>query len=176
MNQLPEYVTPEYLQSLCLIKGKGDGTSGQRCAIQEVRAWLDLDASMDEVPDCVCPVIGKLVIGLNDIGPEMRTMLIPFLPRLGGSKGELAIMIRRAFAVADWAVRVVAAGAMATAGLNDHAKILKDLPPIVDQETSYAASYAASDASDAASDAASYAASYASYAASDILNQLLAIQ
>jgi len=169
MNQLPEYVTPQYLENLCLQEGKGDGTEGHRCAIQEVRAWLTLDAASDAVPECVCPVIGRLIIGLNDISAAHRKALVPLLPRLVGSKAELAVTIRRAFAVADWAVRVVAADALRSAKLEAEAEKLAALAPIVDETTSYAASYAASDASDAsrAASYASYAASYASRAASD---------
>jgi len=171
MNQLPEYVTPQYLENLCLQEGKGDGTEGHRCAIQEVRAWLTLDAASDAVPECVCPVIGRLIIGLNDISAAHRKALVPLLPRLVGSKAELAVTIRRAFAVADWAVRVVAADALRSAKLEAEAEKLAALAPIVDETTSYAASRAASDASYAASYAsdasdASRAASYASRAAS----------
>jgi hypothetical protein len=162
MEQLPDYVTEEYLNTLCLIVGKGSGKQGERCAIQEVRAWLDIDASSDAVPDCVCPVIGKLVIGLNDVSDDYRRQIVPILPRILNTRAELAVTVKRAFAVADWAVRVVAVVALRSADLNEQADSLVKLDPIADEKAASYAARAASYASDAAR-----AASYASYAASD---------
>ncbi len=169
MTALPDYVTPEYLEHLNLRKGCGTGAEGDRCAIQEMRAWQGLDASKDACPPDMCPVVHKLIISLQDCRPEWRKAIALVLPKFADSKRELAVTVKRAFACADFAVRVCAVNALISAGLNEEAEKLKVLSPIVDQATSRAASGAASYASDAsraasraASGAASYAASYAS--------------
>ncbi len=166
MTALPDYVTPEYLEHLNLRKGCGSGKEGDRCAIQEYRAWVGLDASKDECPPDMCPVVHKLIISLQDYRPEWRKAIALVLPKFADSKRELAVTVKRAFACADFAVRVCAVNALISAGLNEEAEKMKALAPIVDQATSDAASYASRAASYAASYAASDA-SYASRAASD---------
>jgi hypothetical protein len=105
MNSIPAYVTSDYLASLSLRGEPGTGAPGDRCAIQEVRAWLDLDASTDEIPGCVSPLVGTLVIRTQDASKAWRDELRDVLPLLVGSRGSDALEWRRVYRVLDWSVR-----------------------------------------------------------------------
>ncbi len=107
--RIPDYVTPEYLNELRdrLKQGAGSGALGDRCSIQEVRAWLDLDPSTDGCPDCVCPVLHKLVIITQDRRLAWRREIALLLPQLVGSRGSADLTQRRAYRCADWAIRTV---------------------------------------------------------------------
>src|SRR3990167_5624276 len=116
---IPTYVTPDYLASLALCHGRGDGTPGHRCVVQEIRAWLDLDPAKDDIPPCVSPIIGRFLIHVNDrypkdeAGAQMRSeTLVQYLARVIGTRGTDAIERKRAWALADFAVRTLAAEAM----------------------------------------------------------------
>lgn len=102
---LPAYVTSEYLSSLVLIQGIGSGQYGGRCAIQEIRAWLDLTSGSDDVPDCVSGIIAEHVIAANDARASWRTRLVPLLPRIIGSVGSDILERRRRYFAIDWVVR-----------------------------------------------------------------------
>lgn len=68
------------------LKG-GAHTSPQTgvCAMEAV-AWLAGEEHGDK-PDCACPLIGDMVRTINDvISDKQRQRLIPFLPRIIGSK------------------------------------------------------------------------------------------
>jgi len=151
---IPDYVTPEYLSSLVLLEGPGSGTPGQRCAMQEIRAWLGLDASSDAIPPCVCPVLGRLIVHLQDAREDWRAALVPLLPRLVGSAGDEEVTRRRAYRCADWVCRVAAPAALEAAGLTDSAARLRRLAPVTDR----ASARAAEEASGAAAAEAVYAA------------------
>src|SRR6185369_6072983 len=64
--KLPERFTDEYFAHLSLRGGKGDGQEGDRCSIQERRAWEELNAKLDEIPEGDCPVVGKFMIRFQD--------------------------------------------------------------------------------------------------------------
>jgi hypothetical protein len=154
----------EYLSKLHLRAGKGSGAEGDRCAIQEVRAWEGLDPSSDDIPKTDCLVIGRLIIGLQDARKSWREAIVPLLPRLVGSRGSLALTRRRSFAAADWAVRNRAPLALDAIGIKDQADILRGLPIINDSDSADAAAYAAARAAADAARAAAAAAAYAAYA------------
>jgi len=164
---LPSYVTPEYLASLHLRNGVGTGNPGDRCAMQEVRAWLDLDPSKDEIPECVARSLGCFVIRLNDAHPIARELLTPHLPKLLGTRGRVDER-KIAFRMADMAVRVWAADELAARGRNVDADKLRACAPVVNAETARAASKVASAADASAAAAAAYAsAAYAADADAD---------
>jgi hypothetical protein len=165
---------PADLSTINLRAGCGSGEEGDRCAIQEYRAWCGLDASSDKRPEGVCPVLHRLVIGFNDKSEVWRKALVAWLPKLTGSEGNAATRHARAFKAADWAVRVFAPIALDAGGRKADAEKLRNLAPIVDKETAETARAAAeaacaADAADAAdayaADAADAAAAYAAYAA-----------
>jgi hypothetical protein len=163
----------EYLSKLHLREGKGSGAEGDRCAIQEVRAWEGLDPTSDDIPETDCPVIGRLIIGLQDARESWREAIVPLLPRLVGSRGSIDLTRRRAFAAADWAVRNRAPLALDAAGFKDRARALRGLPMVKDESSARAAAaraaaaYAAYAARAAAAAAAAYAAADAADAAND---------
>ena len=111
---LPAYLTPAYLAALVLVEGGGSGAPGDRCAIQEVRAWLGLDPSSDTVPDNVCPVIGAAVYRADHSTRCDRRALAQVLPRLLGSRGSAALTQRRHWAVAHAVIRVSICSRLAT--------------------------------------------------------------
>jgi len=148
---IPFYVTAEYLQSLTLISGVGNGTAGQRCAMQEVRAWLDLDAASDDVPACVCPVIGRMVIGLNDAAPATRASLRSRLPAIIGTRGSDALSRARAYLALDWLIRVYTPAWLdRVPSLVPHAAAIRALGEIVDRESAVTAGPVMRAAGDAA--------------------------
>jgi hypothetical protein len=123
-------------------------------------------------PDCVDPVIRQLCITINDHLPsdaERDRVIGPHLYAPVGTAQGRDLMQRRAFRVADEAVRVWAPMALDKAGRSKDAARLRSLPPIVDRDSAMvaksaanayaaaaAATYAAADA--AANAAATYAA------------------
>jgi hypothetical protein len=173
-------ITPERLEALkniVLERGKHEDQP-PFCAM-EAAAWLAGEPKTDH-PECVCPVIASFCRSWNDSTDAAgREVLKDLLPEIIGSSSTPDVETKRAFVVADWAVRTVAAQALRDAGLSAEANKLASLPEITDQATaSEAASYAVRAASEAAraasyaaravhaaSDAASYAARAASEAA-----------
>jgi hypothetical protein len=118
-------------------------------------------------PDCVDPVIRHLCIAINDHLPsdaERDRVIGPHLYAPVGTAQGRDLMQRRAFRVADEAVRVWAPMALDKAGRPKDAARLRSLPPIVDRDSAMAAKSAA-DAADAADAAAYAAAAYAADAA-----------
>ena len=93
----------------------GSGRPGDRCAIQEIRAWGGLDPSSDEIPGDVCPVIGHYVSRYQDrltsggVSPdEVYEHVTRHLPRLLGSRGADALAERRRWVAIDISVREIA--------------------------------------------------------------------
>jgi hypothetical protein len=172
---------PDRLAELEEVDLKGGSHNSRRagmCAMEAV-AWL-ADEDHSDRPECVCPVIGAAVRNANDrmrSDDERNRWLRPLLPKLIGTRGDRAALLRRGFLAADWAVRVAAPIALRARGLTEQADSLAGLPEIVDGASaasardvaraaasaaaaSAAASASAYDAADAAADAA-----YAAYAA-----------
>jgi len=116
---LPAYLTPAYLAALVLVEGGGSGAPGDRCAIQEVRAWLGLDPSSDTVPDNVCPVIGAAVYRADHSTRCDRRALAQVLPRLLGSRGSAALTQRRHWAVVIDVIRGSICSRLATIAARD---------------------------------------------------------
>ena len=151
---LPPYVTAEYLASLDLVSGQGTGAPGSRCAMQEVRAWLDLDARSDDAPECVSPVIRTYVIGLNDASPATRAALRPLLPSILGTVGSLELEHRRSLRALDWLIREYLPAFLGLVpALSSHAATLRALPPVSDDNAA-AAGVVVRAAKDATRDAA----------------------
>jgi hypothetical protein len=130
---------PEYLANLVLRKGCGTGEAGDRCAIQEVRAWEGLDASIDACPDTDDPLIVALVIRIQDARPEWRKAIVPLLPKIPGSRGSDALSLRRLYRCADWQIRELLPAIMEMwPELKTEAKKLRGLEAIVDRQTAKA--------------------------------------
>ena len=102
MTVLPEYVDDTYLASLRLRRGMGSGEPGDRCAVQEVRAWAGLDASKDALPPGVDPLVGVLVMKLQDARVGWRDEVRFLLPHVARSQGSEALTHARALRAIGW--------------------------------------------------------------------------
>ena len=151
------------LSNITLSSGGHKSFDDGVCAM-ELAGWLAGEPWSDH-PECVCPVIAAFMRSWNDALPdELRTeTLLPLIPKMIGTKASHATQVRRAYVLADGAVRVFAPAALRAAGIDGSAQELEKLPEIVDATTAsharevcgtaaYAAAYAAADA--AAADAA----------------------
>jgi hypothetical protein len=86
---------------------------------------------------------------------ERNTHLLPLVVGMIGTKGDIALLQRRAFLCADYAVRKVAPIGLDAAGLKEQAQTLRDLSPVVDGALAKSAAAAAAEAAAAlAADAA----------------------
>ena len=155
---MPAIKIPASLSKIKLVAGCGTGREGDRCAIQEYRAWRALDPSVDTRPKGVCPILHRLVIGFNDSRLGWRALLVVWLPNLTGSEGNAATRQARAYKAADWAVRVFAPITLDARGFPKQAATLRALASITNRTTCNAAYAAVADAADAAVAAAAYAA------------------
>ena len=73
--------------SLTLDKG-AHGDFGEGHCAMEVVAWLAGEGHTD-APDCASPVLTSFTVNLNDSWDEgQRQKLVPFLPRMVGTRGD----------------------------------------------------------------------------------------
>ncbi len=168
-DRLARFLSPD----ISLVAGAGKGANGtvDVCIMQAVD-WLVGGNGKTDAPSCVDPGIRRFCIRLNDSSTfaAFRDELKPFAPRVANTRGDDALMRKRAFMSADWAVRTVAPMAIDQFGKKPElAARLRALPAIVDRETSIAARDVTREATkelrDAYADA--YAAAYAAAAAAD---------
>lgn len=87
-----------------------------------------------DAPVCACPVISTFMRTWNDALPnaERTTLLLPFIPKLIGTRGDAALEVRRSLMAADWLVREHTPAWLELAGLTDQAALLRNLPEITD--------------------------------------------
>ena len=104
------------------------------CAMEAV-AYVAGEPWSDH-PQCACPVLSSFMRSWNDgLSNDNRTkLLLPFIPRLVGTRGSKALEARRATMAADWYVRVFTPAWLRLAGLNDHADTLASFPAITSFE------------------------------------------
>jgi hypothetical protein len=138
---------------------------GEMCVMEAV-AYTAGEAWTDN-PACACPVLTRYCQAINDrMDDEFRQRLLPYVPRLIGTRSTPEVELRRAFRAADWAVRRFAVSALLSAGLEAEAKTLQELSPIVDERSAGdAAAGAAWEAAGVAWEAARAAAGEAAGAA-----------
>ena len=155
------------LASIVLTYGAHSTREDGVCAEEAVALLAGLGHT--DSPPCASPVLIALGQRLNDSGwssNAARTAAIaPYLLPQIGTAGD-GLDQRRAYALADVAVREIAPEALDAAGLHEHAATLRALAPIVDQATARAAG-AAAVAAGAAAGAAARAAVEAAGAAGD---------
>lgn len=124
------------IAKLRLISGVGNGES-TACIMSATALLAGLD--FNDHPSCTCPVIGRLMVHINDgtgyweDDAERTATLLPLAPGLLGTKGSADLEKRRRLAVAEWCVRVPAARALAHAaractirGFATHAQKLEE--------------------------------------------------
>ena len=108
---IPERVARIMSPEFHLRKGAGrgappEGNSLDCCATQAVDYAAGGDGTREQIPDCD-PVINRTIIGANDwLADDERDQLKPYLLRAVGTLRTPAETIRRAYMVADDAVRV----------------------------------------------------------------------
>lgn len=155
------------MQGVRLSKGAHERAGAEMCAMEMV-AWLDGEPHSDK-PQCACPIIGRFVIGLNDrMRDGERNALLPFLPRIVGTRADRAAELRRAEFLAWKALTVFAPLALDARGYREHAVRLRAIAMPTNRDEWLAARKlaAAAYAADAADAAAAYAAdAYAAAAA-----------
>src|SRR5689334_16922986 len=92
------------LENIVLAKGGHADRSNGLCAMEVVALLANLPHS--DMPECTDRVIGRFVQCLNDqMSDADRQMLVPYLPKLIGTRGSYALSVKRAFIAADFAVR-----------------------------------------------------------------------
>jgi hypothetical protein len=141
-------------QPITLKSGAHSPDSGEMCLLEAV-AWIAGEPWTDR-PECVDPVLGAFGRSWNDsLNDEDRDrLLLPFLPRLVGTRSTPDARDRRAFMAADWAVRVFTPAWLRLAKLDEHAEALEGLPELDSVEVCRAAKPAIEAAGAAARDAA----------------------
>jgi len=114
-------------------------------------------------PQCVDEVITNIAVPLNDwmTQDERNTHLLPLVVGMIDTKGDIALLQRRAFLCADYAVRKVAPIGLDAAGLKEQAQTLRDLSPVVDGALAKSAAAAAAEAAAQAWEAAQWAEAWA---------------
>lgn len=104
------------------------------CAMELV-AWMAGEAHTDH-PVCTCPVLATFVRRWNDGLPnntERDRLLRPFLLQLIGTRSTPEVEKRRSYLALDWLIRTYTSEWLSLCeSLKDHAKTLRNLPPIVD--------------------------------------------
>lgn len=146
-KQLPDFVTDDYLRGLHFRSGKGTGKEGDRCSIQEYRAWWGLDPASDEVPRTDSEVVGRYIIGFQDrlilagATPEQVYELVGrHLPRLHMSGRGKKLEEHRSFLLLDMMVRELAPLWLElTPELAPFAEQLRALSPITDRKSNESA-------------------------------------
>jgi len=162
---------------LKLVRGVGNYESGTACIMSAAVAhWRmskgeSIGTATDEM-ECCCPVVRAYLIRLNDSrvwdNDEQRTeMLTPLIPLLVNTRNK-DLELKRAFMLADFAVRKIAPIALRFAGLEAEAAKLESLSEIVDEPTARAAVAAAARWAAASSAARWAAASSAAADAADV--------
>ena len=115
--------------------GVHSSQSGEVCLMEAVSVLAG--EVFSDTPETTCPVLATFGRSLNDAMPsdETRSLLIPLIPLLIGTRDTEEREQARAFFLADRAVRLFAPLALDAAGLTDHAQMLRNMPSIVDTET-----------------------------------------
>jgi hypothetical protein len=107
------------------------------CAMEAV-AWLAGEGHTD-APQCASPVLTGFTISLNDRwDDEQRQKLVPFLPRMVGTRGDGQDEARSYLAL-DWLIRSYTPAWLDLAGLTAEAAELRALRRIVDLAAAEAA-------------------------------------
>lgn len=118
---------------------RGDGM----CAMEMV-AWLAGEPHSDE-PRCACPVIAAFVRALNDSLPSdaaRNRLLRPLVPKLVNTRANARVEALRGRLAADAGVRELLPVLLERQGRLEEAALLRQLPPLHDDESIEAATRA----------------------------------
>ncbi len=132
MNTIPENFIIKY-GSHSAPDGSLDASHG--ACVMELVSYLANEPWSDH-PECACPVITEFAIRINDRIPTdaMRTEILDeaLVRGIIGTRSTRAIQAKRAFLLADFAVRIAAPFALDAVGKKDEAEKLRALDPVVD--------------------------------------------
>jgi hypothetical protein len=118
---------------------RGSHAPGAGFSISEAVAYAAGEA-WTQRPWCLSPVINEWLLVWNDsLDDEPRQQLLPYVERLGRSRGTTADEVVRQWAVIDWVVRVLAPLWLDAAGLSAIGRKLAHGRPVEDQATLSAA-------------------------------------
>jgi hypothetical protein len=100
------------------------------CAMEAV-AYYAGEPHTDH-PKCVCPVLGAFLRALNDmLDDRERQRLLAYIPRVVGTARD-GYGQRRGWMCVDWLVREATPAFCDCAGFDDTARLLRNVPQIVD--------------------------------------------
>ncbi len=120
-----------WLAHLTLSTGGHAPTADEWC-VMEATAYVAGEPHSDE-PVCVSRVLTSFSIGLNDRwSDEQRQKLIPFIPRLIGTRDD-GLDETRGYLALDWLIRTYTPAWLDLAGLGVEAAELRALRRIADQ-------------------------------------------
>jgi len=164
----------DLIKEFTFIAGKGDYNAKQACIMSAAVAKWRVEhgeplGSATDCLDCVCPVVRRLAISINDRSwwkddAERTDVLLPFVDKILDTKNE-KLTLRRAFLCADYACRIFAPNALEVVKKAEWADRLRALAPVVDIDSAKIAQALCREArAAAAADADAYAA-YAAAAA-----------
>jgi hypothetical protein len=152
------------MMEITLKSGRHESREDGMCLMEAV-AFLAGEPHSDH-PACTDPVLGAFGRALNDeMTDDECVLLAPLAKKLIGTAGDHTLSLRRAMMLCDGVVRQIVPIALDAAGLSANAQQLRDLQPIIDQQSARSAGWSARSAASAASSAES-AASAASSAES----------
>ncbi len=115
-----------------LSAGRHSSPDDGRCAMEWV-SYLAGEPHSDE-PSCVSPVLRAFCISFNDdLDDDTRQRLRPYLARTIGTASD-GRDAERAWMAMDWLVRVHTPAWLELAGLDEPARRLQALPPIVEHD------------------------------------------
>jgi hypothetical protein len=158
------------MNPLTLTHGAHNTREDGMCLMEAV-AFIAGEKHSDR-PECACPVLSAFGRNLNDRmgrgaeGDALRAKyLAPLAEKIAGTRSTPEVEQKRAYLIADRAVRLFTSSALESAGLGGDAERLLCLPEIVDKQTARESLAAVADvvgvAAEAAWDAAYAATTYA---------------
>ena len=124
-------IIEERLAQISTLKSGAHSEGAAMCAMEAV-AYIAGEPWSDH-PQCASPVIAAFMRSWNDSLPsdaERERLLLPFIPKIVGTRGSEALEHRRSLMAADWLVRVHTPAWLRLAGLEDQALSLEGLPEI----------------------------------------------
>ena len=137
------------LEDIELKSGAHTRASEGMCMMEAVAYFAG--ARFSDHPPCVSLVIGAFLRSWNDaMNDEDRQTLKPYVLRVMNTAATPAIERHRSYMALDWYCRVSAPAWLRCAGLEDAAKSVEAVPPIVDSASAKVARAALNKASESA--------------------------
>lgn len=103
--------------------------------LMEAVAWMAGEWHTDQ-PKCVDPVLGQYGRTLNDnLNDVERQELVPLIPKLLNTSGNVKMSVKRMYTLVDHAIRVALPKVLRDQGLDWQPEMLETLPRIHDAET-----------------------------------------